>query len=229
MSNCIFLAYQVYFMPFKENLYLILFCIASLVSLFFIDRDNDVLELTFKLASIISLLLLYLKKTKKISVWYILILVFSCFYTFFLIYDADFIAYGTFLMVVNRAIYVIIALKLMSVINYKKITIYLLTFLIPVVVIFPQFKSHLEGLSSPILAIGLLSALMCALAFTNYLKKMNTQNKLFLFGLLLLVIADILITINRFIDYKFYFVIIYTSMYYLARYLICNAMINEKN
>ena len=216
-------------MPFKENLYLILFCITSLISLFFIDSDTDALELFFKLASIISLLLLYLKKTKKINVWYILILVFSCFYTFFLIYDTDFLAIGTFLMIVNRAIYVIIALKLMLRINYKKVTIYLLTFLIPVVVIFPQLKEHLEGLSFPILTIGLLSALMCALAYTNYLKKMNHQNKFFLLGLLLFVIADILITINRFIDYKFYFVVIYTSIYYVARYLICSAMINEKN
>ncbi len=216
-------------MPKKFDFYFLLFCTSSLASLFFIDEGYGVLELGFKLTSIISLLFFYLTKTKRINVWYILILIFSCFYTFFLVYDVEFLALGTFLMIVNRAIYVIIAQQLMVKVNRKKLILYLLTFLIPVAVIFPQLKSHLKGLSYPILAIGLLSALMCSLAFANYLKKMNTQNKFFLLGLLLLVIADILITFNKFIDYKFYYVIIYTSIYYLARYLICKAMIVEKD
>ena len=76
---------------------------------------------------------------------------------------------------------------------------------------------------------GITSAIMIGLSFFNYLKAMNKKNMFFLFGILLIVIADILIAFNKFLDYHILLVIVYTIMYYIARYLICLSMIDKKS
>ena len=146
-----------------------------------------------------------------------------------LAFDVIYLVIGTFLMLVNRILYSVIARRALLGGDYKKLIMFLFIFFIPILIIFPQLKSSLNELTYPILVIGILSAIMCTFSCVNYFNKMTASNKNYILAMFLFVIADVLMVYNQFIMYKIYFVIIYTSIYYLARYLVCKAMIVYKN
>jgi len=214
--------------PLKFDFYKLLFILTAFFSLFFIDKGYSLLELFLKVISLVFLCFYYLKKTKKINYVYILVILFSCLSSSLLIFEKTFLTLGTLFLLMNRWLYIIISRRAFSLKNYKKLIFFVFVFLIPVVIIFPQLKSSLNELVYPILLIGLSSAVMCAFAFVNYLNKMVFHNKYFVIGMLLFVLADILTVYNQFISYDPYFVITYTSLYFIARYTVCEAMIVKK-
>ena len=212
----------------KKDYSLILFYCSSLSALFFIDNGHPYIESILKLVSILSLALFYFKNTTHLNYWYLTVLFCSCLSSTFLVFDAVFLAMGTYLLLFNRVLYIIISRRALLVLNRKKILLPLTLFLIPVLIIFPELKSYLGNLSLTILLIGITSAIMASFAFINYLEVMKKENQYFLGGILLFVIADILIAYNKFVSYNLAVVIFYTSIYFIARYFVCKAMLLEK-
>jgi len=215
-------------MSFKINSKKLVYVIIATLSLFFIDNGNSIIELLIKLTSIFILFFYYITKTKAINYYYVLVMLLSCFVSSFLIYDITYLLLGASLMFANRILYVLISRKAMRKVNYKMLVTFFLIFLIPVVVIYPQLKTNLGQLTYPVLGIALTSVIMCSFAFVNYFTKMIIKNKFYVFGMLLFVFADTLMVYNSFINYNIIYVIIYTSVYYLARYLVCESLIVEK-
>ncbi|WP_431167140.1 lysoplasmalogenase family protein [Tenacibaculum halocynthiae] len=209
------------------NKYSILYFIASLLSLFFIDNDA-MIELVLKLLSLIFLSFLYLSTSKEINYWYVLVLLCSIASDASLIFDSDLLMVGTGLLIANRILYIIISRRALFRTNLKTLAFYFVVCLLVFVVIYVVLKPYLQEISYIFISLGITSAIMILFAFLNYLNKMNTQNKLFLFGLFLIITGDILMAFNKFLDYNMAYVLIYTIIYYIARYLICESMIVNK-
>lgn len=209
------------------NKYSILYFLTSLLSMFFIDNDA-ILELVLKLLSLTFLSFLYLSTSKKINYWYVLVLLSSMASDTSLIFDSDLLVVGTVLLIVNRILYIIISRRALFITNLKTLTFYFVICLLVFVVIYILLKPYLQEISYIFISLGITSAIMILFAFLNYLNKMNTKNKLFLFGLFLIITGDILMAFNKFLDYRMAYVITYTIIYYLARYLICESMIVNK-
>ncbi|MBA6157009.1 hypothetical protein H3Z83_10815 [Tenacibaculum sp. S7007] len=213
----------------KINFYSIAYFVACLVSLFFIDVNASITEMIVKISALIFLSFLYLSSTKTINYFYLFVLMNSIASDTFLIFDDDFLMLGTILLLANRILYIIISRRALSDINPKNSLSYLLPSLLLFVIIYELLKPYLQQISLSFLLIGISSAIVIGLSFMNYMNNMNEKNKLFFFGMLLIVTADVLIAINKFLDYHLAYVIIYTSMYYVARYFICQSMIEETN
>ncbi|MGB1042393.1 MAG: lysoplasmalogenase family protein [Tenacibaculum sp.] len=211
------------------KLYSVAYFLACLLSLFFIDKNTSVIEMVIKIISLVFLSFLYLSVTKKINYWYLLVLMNSIASDAFLIFDNDFLIVGMLLLLANRFIYIILSRKALVETKLKILLYYLLPGSFLFVIIFLLLKPYLSGVSNTFILLGFSSALMIGFSFLNYLNNMTKDNKYFLLGILLIVTADILIAYNKFLDYRIFVVLLYTAMYYVARYLICLAMIKEKN
>ncbi len=213
----------------KINFYSAGYFLACLLSLFFIDVNVSITEMIIKIIALVFLSFLYLSSSKKINYIYLLVLMNSIASDTFLIFEDDFLVLGTILLLVNRVLYVILARRALFETNIKALLTYLIPGLLLFTVIFILLKPYLYQISSSFLLIGIFSVIAISLSFFNYLNKMNRKNKFFLFGILLIVIADVLIAFNKFLEYQLVYVITYTLMYYVARYLICQSMIEETN
>ena len=213
----------------KINFYSLAYFSACLISLFFIDTNASITEMIVKIMALVFLSFLYLSSSKKINYFYLFILMNSLASDTFLIFDDDFLLLGTSLLLANRILYIIIARKAFLETKTNILLTYLIPSLLLFAIIFVLLRPYLQEISLSFLFMGISSSIIIGLAFFNYLNKMNTKNKFFLFGVLLIVTADVLIAINKFLDYLLVYVIIYTSMYYVARYLICQSMIERTN
>lgn len=211
------------------NFYSVAYFVACLVSLFFIDVNASITEMIIKISALIFLSFLYLSSSKRINYFYLLVLMNSIASDTFLIFDDDFLTLGVILLLANRVLYIIISRRALFGLNPKTLLSYLLPSLLLFVIIYVLLKPYLEQISLSFLLIGISSAIVIGLSFMNFMNNMNKRNKLFFFGILLIVTADVLIAINKFLDYHLAYVIIYTMMYYVARYFICESMIEETN
>ncbi|WP_299108739.1 lysoplasmalogenase family protein [uncultured Tenacibaculum sp.] len=185
--------------------------------------------MTIKVFALLSLSFWYLTAAKKINYWYLLLLLSSIASDTFLIFEDSFLIIGVLLLLLNRFLYIIISRRALKETDIKTLLLYLVPSLGMFIIFYVLMKPFLEEISSSFLLLGLTSATMILFSFLNYLNKMNTKNKYFLLGILLIVVADILIAYNKYLDYQLFYVIVYTTIYYVARYLICRAMILEKN
>lgn len=216
-------------MPSFLRTYSAIYFIACFVSLFFIDKGFQFAEMTIKVLALLSLSFLYLTAAKKINYWYLLLLLSSIASDTFLIFEDSFLIFGVLLLLLNRFLYIIISRRALKETDIKTLLFYMVPSFGLFIIFYVLMKPFLEEIGSSFLLLGLTSATMILFSFLNYLNKMNTKNKYFLLGILLIVVADILIAYNKYLDYHLFYVIVYTMIYYVARYLICRAMILEKN
>ncbi|WP_370642798.1 lysoplasmalogenase family protein [Tenacibaculum sp. Cn5-46] len=217
-----------FYMPQKINLYSVAYFLACIVSLFFIDTGNSITEMIIKIFSLMFLSFLYLSSSKKINYFYLLILMNSIASDTFLIFDDAFMMLGIYLLLANRFLYIILSRRALFKTKPKMLLIYVIPSLLLFTTIFVLLKPYLQEISVSFILLGITSAIIIGLSFFNYLNEMNKRSKFFLFGVLLIVTADVLIAFNKFLDYNIIYVIVYTTMYYVARYLICVSMIERK-
>ncbi|WP_417800218.1 lysoplasmalogenase family protein [Tenacibaculum sp.] len=216
-------------MSFSFKTFSIAYIVASILSLFFIDVDKPITELIFKIFSLQFLSFLYLSSSQKINYWYLLILMSSVVSDALLIFEDDFIKGGVFFLLLNRVLYLIIARKAMHKTKLKTLLAYLIPGLILFLIISYLLRPYLKELSYSIFIICFLNATIVGITFFNFLNKMSKENLFFFLGIFLIITADFLIVYNKYVDYKLYYVIAYTIVYYIARYLICVSMIKKKS
>ena len=207
----------------------IAYAIACITSLFFIDVDKSINELILKIVSLLFLSFLYLNSSQKINYFYILILMSSIVSDALLIFDEDFLKAGALLLLLNRVLYFILAKKSMLKTTIKSLLTYLVPGFIIFLIISYLLKPYLVEISFSVFFISLLDAIVIGLTFFNFLNKMTRNNLFFFLGIFLITTADFLMAYNKFVDYQLFIVIIYTVMYYRARYLICYMMIKKSS
>ncbi|WP_158091338.1 lysoplasmalogenase family protein [Tenacibaculum holothuriorum] len=181
-----------------------------------------------KIGALLSLSFLYLDQAKKINNWYLIILLSSIASDAFLIFDSNFLLIGSLLLLLNRILYIVITRRALFDTKTGTLLIYFIPCLLLFFIIYALLKPYVEQINISFILLGITSAVAILFSFLNYLNRMNKQNLFFLFGILLIVFSDVLSAYNKFLDYHLYYVIIYTVMFYLARYLICRSMILQK-
>lgn len=210
------------------KIYSVIYFITCIVSLLFIDNNESIIEMILKILTIVLTSFLYLAYTTKINYWYLLLLMFCIVADALLIFDQDFLKGGILLLMFTRVIYLIILRKTILTIKLKVILPYVIPGCFAFFIMSYLLYSFVENMLLSIFMICLLNLIVIGVSFYQYLYNMTKDNLYFMLGIFLITIADFIIAFNKFLDYQLYYVVLYTVMYYVARYLICIAMIKEK-
>ena len=210
------------------KIYNIVYFLICVLSLFFIDNNESVNEMILKILTVVITAFMYLTYTSKINYWYLLLLMLCVAADALLIFDQDFLKLGSLLVILTRFIYLILLRE--TILNAKLEVI--LSYLIPstfgFIILSYILNSFIENVLLSMYIICFLNLIVISVSFYKYLNNMTKDNLYFMSGIFLIATADFLIAFNKYFDYQLYYVIIYTVMYYIARYLICVAMIKEK-
>lgn len=210
------------------KIYSVVYFITCIISLLFIDNNESIIEMILKILTIVLTSFLYLAYTTKINYWYLLLLMFCIVADALLIFDQDFLKGGILLLMFTRVIYLIILRKTIFKIKLKVVLPYLIPGFFAFFIMSYLLYTFIENMLLSIFMICLLNLIVIGVSFYQYLYNMTKDNLYFMLGIFLITIADFIIAFNKFLDYQLYYVVLYTVMYYVARYLICIAMIKEK-
>lgn len=203
----------------------ILLCILVLYSIY---TGSLMYEFVFKVLSLLILSFLYLTNSRKINIWYLLVLIFSIISDSFLVFDTDFRLEGTVCLLLNRVFYIIILRDVVFQYPIKRTLCYSIPFLATFGLVFYMIHDFLGDLFYAGLLLGVLSVIMGTLAFLNYLDANRRQNLYFFLGIFIIIISDILMSISTFLGENINYIIFYHSSYFVARYLVYKAMLISK-
>ncbi|WP_275316654.1 lysoplasmalogenase family protein [Tenacibaculum bernardetii] len=215
-------------MKLSFKLYSAVYFLACFVSLFYIDTEDDFLEMILKISSLTFLAFLYISVSKKINYWYILILMCSIASDAFFIFDPDFLREGVYLVLVNRFLYFIILKDTVLGLKFKYLRNYIIPGFFLFVIISYLLSPYLKDMMNVVFVICFFNISLIVVAYFHFLKRDDRQNRFFFLAVFLIGIADFLLAFNKYLEYNLIMVIIYTVMYYIARYLICLSIIEEK-
>lgn len=214
-------------MGLKFKIYTTIYFLACFVSLFFIDAGTSLEEMVVKILSLVFLAFLYISVSKDINYWYILILMCIIGSDSFFVFDPDFLTEGVILVLIERFLYFIILRKTLSKIKIVS----LLTYMIPGILIFGTvlyiYLPYLKDMLGTLFIICFFNITLISVAYLNFLQKNDQKNLFFLLGIFMISAVDFLLVYNKYLEYNFYYVIAYTLVYYVSRYLICYSIIEE--
>lgn len=201
----------------------IFYVVTSIIVLYTIAIEDVHLESIFKLISLVALSFLYVSSSKKINFSYVTILLISIISDVLLAYNSEAVVSGAVLLIINRILYVIIVKDEVLKVPVKILLFYSLPFLVSFLLLF--FMLIDSEYSAVILIYGIFSVVMAVFAFVNYINTKHIENLWYFIAIFMIIVADALVAISTFQDYKVTYVVIYTFLYVIARYLICKAMI----
>ena len=210
------------------KIYNVIYFLTCFLSMMFIDNDKSIIEMGLKILTLVVMSFMYLTYATKINYWYLLILMFCIATDALFIFDQEFLNEGALLVVLTRFTYLIILRKTILSAKLEAILSYLIPSTFVFVILSYLFYPYVEDMLMSLFIICFLNLMIIGVSFYKYLNKMTRDNLYFMLGIILIGSSDFLIAFNKYLDYQLYYVITYTVMYYIARYLICIAMINEK-
>lgn len=216
-------------MESKFNIYTVAYIVACFASLFFIDTNSSLAEMNLKITSLVVLAFMYIGISKKIDFWYIFILMTSIAADSFFVYDPDFLMQGVVLVLINRILYFIFLRKKIAKIKLSSLLIYLIPGFVIFGVILYMFSPHLKNMLNILFVICFCNISLISIAYFNFLKNNNKKNLFFLLGVFMISAGDFFIVYNKYLEYNLFFVLGYTTIYYVARYLICFSVIEDRN
>ena len=218
--------------PSSFKIYKGIYFLICVLSLFFIDSNESITEMIFKIFTVVLIAFMYLTYTPKINYWYLLLLMYCIIADTLLIFEQDFLRGGVLFVVFTRFTYLIILKKTILNVKLRPALFYLIPCVLLFILLSYLLSLFIENILISVFIVCFLNLTVIGLSFYQYLNKMTRDNLYFMLGVFLITIADFIIAFNKYLvyqlDYQLYYVILYTVMYYVARYLICIAMINEK-
>lgn len=206
----------------------VLYVVLSLLVLSSIYKNIPVHEFATKIFTLLSLSFFYLTNVKKINIWFVLVMVSCIISDSLLVYGTDFRLEGIIFLLLSRIFYIILLKDVIFQFSKKQLLFYSIPFFITFFLVFYAVSDLLDTLLYPSLIFGLTTVVVGLLSFLNYLYKFNLHSLYFFFGIFLVIISDILMTLSAFLGEKPIYVVIYHVFYYVALYLICLAMIGKK-
>ncbi len=209
-----------------SSFFTVLYVIFSLLTFYpLLFIEDKILELVFKILTLLSLSFLYLNTASKINFWYVLLLLFSIVSDSLYIYDGDFRLPATFLLLCNRVFYIIIIRHVFYKNPLQKLLLYSTPFVLTGGLIYYMVHDNLGDLSLAILAFYILSVILGLTTYVNFLDRNTIATRYYFFGIFLIFIGDALMAVYTFIEQSLVYTICYHTLYFAARYLICRSMI----
>lgn len=182
-------------------------------------------ELFYKVFALLFLSFLYLTNSKKINIWYLLVLIFSIISDSLFVFGADFRLEGTIGLFLNRFFYIMIVKDVLQKYTLRRLFFYSFPFWATFIIIFYLVHDSLGDLFYPSLFFGIISVVMVLLSFLKYLENNRPKNLYYFLGVFLISVSDAIMVIANFLDEEITYILIYHLLYYIARYIIYRSMV----
>lgn len=177
----------------------------------------------------IALVMLYVVFVKKINYWVVGAIFFSFWGDVFLLDKTQYFVYGLASFLVAHILYIKIVATFITKIDFKKIMLASMPFVVFFVIFFLFLKDNLAEMLLPVIAYGIVISVFGAIAFLNYLQHKNKANLVLFLGAVLFIISDSIIAINKFYEAQEIYQFCIMATYIAAQFLICKSLIAIAN
>lgn len=216
---------------YKKNYYLFAYIFVYAIEFLSLNIQNRTLELASKPFLIAIIFVMYIHLAKVKNYYYIVTLLLLSFVDFALIYrdDTNYLLLAIIALIITHFLYIkILYTKLIRISAFRFIR-YLSPFLLCLLVIFWVSKNYLDSLSNLILVHLFLLFFVTNIIFMDYLQRPKKNSLLLLLGFFTLIFSNFFFGFNIFLDMGIYALIISNILYFVAQFIICQAMIDESN
>lgn len=174
---------------------------------------------------ITTLVIVYLVSVKKPNFWFVSALFFSFWGDVLLLFKEQFFVFGLASFLVAHLLYIKITTRFIKKVNFKKIALVSLPFLIFLISFLYLLGDDLGGMKYPVIIYGIVISTFGSVALLNYIQEKSTSNLWLFLGAIIFITSDSLIAINRFYAPKEIYQLLIMLTYIVAQYLICKAII----
>lgn len=211
----------------KSSVYLFLFAITCILTLFAIKYGNLYLNLFLRILRFSFLLLYYISLTEKVNVTYLGILGSFLGTSILLVYNSS-STYAMLAVCVTRLLLIrmLISSKTTKKISLKSFRFLLILFVATGVVILSLYYDNSVFFYISILATFLLIVTLY-ISFVNLLNTTKKGNLEFFIAISLFVISDMIFGAKRIIGVSASFLIMASILYNIAYFLITNAVLKK--
>lgn len=214
----------------KNKLLLGVFIAVSILYIIGLAIDNVSMKFIFKPLIMLSLIQYYISSVKKKNNLLVTAF-FLCFLgDIVLLYDKAFIL-GLIFFLMAHLFFIVVVARLLKKPTITQIVISIIPFGLIIYGFISMLKNSLGELLIPVIVYGLIISIFGAVSLLNYLTKKSSSSVVLLVGVLLFIISDFALAINKFYCPHENFPILIIVSYILAQFLICKFMIlgNEEN
>lgn len=174
---------------------------------------------------ITTLVIVYLVSVKKANFWFVSALFFSFWGDVLLLFKEQFFVFGLASFLLAHLLYIKITTRFIKKVNFKKIALVSLPFLIFLISFLYLLSDNLGEMKYPVIIYGIVISTFGSVALLNYIQEKSTSNLWLFLGAIIFITSDSLIAINRFYAPKEIYQLLIMLTYIVAQYLICKAII----
>ena len=203
----------------------ILFIIISIIDIYAVIAENQLLEIIFKPLLMTCLAVVYLVSVKKPNFWFISALFFSFWGDVFLLFKEEFFVFGLASFLAAHILFIKITSAFIKKPALSKVIISAIPFVVFLFSLLYLIKSNLGEMMIPVIVYGITISSFGAVAFLNYITNKSIENGWLFLGTIIFIASDSLIAINRFYEPNAMYGVVIMTTYIVAQYLICKAMI----
>ncbi len=207
----------------------ILFFTVSLLDIIGVAINNSWLQVIFKPMIILSLMALYYFSVDKKSNWYLLALAFSFLGDVLLMDKNNLFLYGIAAFLISQILFIKLIGSQLKPSSFKQKITAIFPFLIYVIILLSILKPNLGEFLIPVVIYGITISIFGVVSLLNYLVNKTRISQVLLFGVVLFILSDSMIALNKFHETKAYYGVAIMITYILAQYLIFRFMIGKKN
>jgi len=213
----------------KVKLSLFVFVMVSVLDIIGVLFKIPILVLIFKPLILLSLIALYAASVSKRNKTYVLALIFSFFGDVFLMFNGElYFIIGLASFLIAHILFIKIVVKRIQKINFFKVIISMIPFLVVFFGLLFILKDSLNELLIPVIIYGFTISLFGTVSLVDYL---NTKSKKVLFmliGAIVFIGSDSILAINKFYMTTHVFAVLVMVTYVVAQYFIYKSMILDK-
>ena len=211
-----------------KKIALFVFVLVSVLDIIGIMFKVESLLFLFKPFIILSLLFLYLKSVFEINKLYAIALIFSFFGDVFLMYPGQFFfKIGLVSFLIAHLLFIKIVLNRIEKVTFFNILKAVVPFGIFLSMLIFTIKDSLNELLIPVLVYGFAISTFGVVSLIGYLETKTIQSIWMLIGVIIFMISDSILAINKFYYPAHIFEVGIMMTYIIAQYLIFKSMVQK--
>lgn len=216
----------------KKNgitLFTVFYTVIFISVVFLVTTQQRDTEAIVKLCLMPTLFIMYLTYTNKVNYYYLVILGISWVGDYGVSYNnlTPFLYIGMNAFTIANIIYIWFLRKELKKVPTDVVIYSSVPFLISIGIVFYLINEGLGEFFYYILIHGIVVSILGTIVFLNFMYNNSKANFWMFIGVFMFIIADCLFAIFRFFDPKNVYIVVVTSLYSIAQYIICRAMIKK--
>ncbi|SEB53769.1 Uncharacterized membrane protein YhhN [Tenacibaculum sp. MAR_2009_124] len=207
----------------------LLFLIVGAIDVYAVFVSNRSLELIFKPFLMITLLIVYFSGVNKPNTWFIVSYFFSFWGNVFLIYEKSHLIYGLVTFLIVHLIYIKIIIGFLKKDSISRVLVLTIPFSLLFLAVMYFIFNNLGNMMFPVILYGVVIAIFGVVCLLNYLQESKVENLWLLIGSTLFIFSNIFVGFDNFYGSYHFVNILLITLYIIAQYFICKAMIAKGN